>query len=85
MNQEGKRSQQAGKKHAQTDKTKTARQEATSLTAIFTRPHFWSKQHRTEIQKKKQFFFFFKETRQKEKKNKTRKQKIKKAVSYSPT
>lgn len=29
--------------------TETARQEATSLTAIFTRPHFWSKQQWTEI------------------------------------
>lgn len=33
-------------------RTKTARQEATSLTAIFTRPHFWSKQYWTEIQNK---------------------------------
>lgn len=32
--------------------TKTARQEATSLTAIFTRLHFWSKQDWTEIQNK---------------------------------
>lgn len=39
----------------QTDRqTKTARQEATSLTAIFTRPHFWSTQQSTETQKRVQ-------------------------------
>lgn len=52
-------------------KTKTARQEATSLTAIFTRPHFWSKQHWTEIQNKK------KKKKQDKKEKKTRKRKIK--------
>lgn len=49
--------------------TKTARQEATSLTAIFTRLHFWSKQDRIEIQKKTH--------KNKTKGKKARKQKIK--------
>ncbi len=50
-------------------RTKTARQEATSLTAIFTRPHFWSKQHWTEIQNKR------KKNKTKQKKNKKTKDK----------
>lgn len=47
-------SQQAGKSmRRQTDgRTKTARREATSLTAIFNRPHFWSTQHWTETEKR---------------------------------
>lgn len=66
MNQRQKEREASRQEKACRDRrTKTARQEATSLTAIFTRPHFWSKQHRTEIQKRK------KNTRQK------RKQKIK--------
>lgn len=51
MNQRPKEREANRQKKACRDRrTKTARQEATSLTAIFTRPHFWSKQHWTEIQ-----------------------------------
>lgn len=71
MNQRQKEREAHRQEKACTDRrTKTARQEATSLTAIFTRPHFWSKQHWTEIQNKR------KKNKTKEKK-KTRKQKIK--------
>lgn len=69
-NNEGKRNQQAGEAcRDRKRRTKTARQEATSLTAIFTRPHFWSKQHWTDIQNKRE--------KNKRKGKKIRKQKIK--------
>jgi len=48
---EGRRKPTGRKKgHAETGRTRTARREATQLTAIFTRPHFCSKQtHRKEM------------------------------------
>ncbi len=54
--------------------TKTARQEATSLIAIFTRPHYWSKQQWTDRNNNKEKKYKKQDKRKKNKKTKDKKQ-----------